>query len=141
MRARKQVPQRPARPAPECEDCGAQVWWAWSLHGKCWVALAPEAYPIEGRSGTYEVWRDPHGGLLCRYSAPGERGEMDRPFRGLHHNARCGTWARDVTSALAREAEAAVPAMTDGDLAALEHRLRGVLATVAAEAERRQGAA
>ncbi|GAA1714765.1 hypothetical protein [Brachybacterium phenoliresistens] len=138
MRARRQVPQRPARPAPECEDCGAQVWWAWSLHGKCWVSLHPEAYPLEGRWGTFEVWRDVHGGLLCKHLPPGERGEMDRSFRGLHHNAKCGTWARETTAALARESEAAVPAMTDGDLAALSHRLRAVLATVEAETARRQ---
>lgn len=72
------------------------------------------------------MWQDTHGGLLCRYLAPGERGVQDRAFRGIHHNAACGRWPVEITAGLTREARAAVPLLPDGELLALAHRLREV---------------
>ena len=133
MSARRSAGQRPARPAPVCETCGADLWWAWSLHGKCWIGLAPERRPLASTTGTYEIWPDAHGGLLARYLPPGERGEMDRSFRGLHHNAACGTWAKDATSSLVREARAAVPVLPPGDLLVLSRRLHEIQELISAE--------
>lgn len=128
---------RPRRPDPVCESCGAEVWWAWSLVGKCWAALAPRRLPLDGTFGTFEVWRDAHGGLLCTHLAPGVRGDQEGSWRGVHHNAACGTWRTDVTRALVREASDAVPVMTDGELVALGQRLRLVGDAVSAEIRRR----
>ncbi len=133
MTARRGAPVRPVRPALECPDCGAEVWQAWSLYGKCWVALDPRRLPLEGRYGTYEVWRDAHGGLLCTYLEPGARGDQDGSWRGVHHNASCGTWARQVTTALVGEARAALPVLTEDELRALTDALR----TLATAAERK----
>lgn len=88
--------------------------------------MEPRRYPLEGTYGTYEVWRDMHGGLLCQYLAPGARGDQEHAWRGVHHNAACGSWRMQATDALAREAAAAVRVMTDGELLALGMRLREV---------------
>lgn len=113
------------------------MWWAWGLHGKVWTPLVPERYALEGGVGTYEVWRDAHGGLLCKYRAPGERGDMEQSWRGNHHNARCGQWRGEVTAGLVREAELALPVMEDRDLLALGHRLRGLGDEISAQIRRR----
>ncbi|MCW1805280.1 hypothetical protein [Brachybacterium squillarum] len=131
--ARRVVATRPARPSPYCEDCGGDVWWAWGIHGKKWTPLHPERYPLDGTYGTYEAWQDAHGGLLCRHLPPGERGVQDRSWRAAHHNAACGRWRTEATAGLVRESLAAVPAMTDGDLLALGHRLRDVQAAISHE--------
>ena len=89
-----------------------------------WVALAPERYPAESTYGTYEVWADQHGGALCEYLAPGERGSRDRSFRGVHHNAACKSWRATTVGALVREARAAVPVMGEGELLVLGHQLQ-----------------
>lgn len=125
--ARRPVAARPARPAPTCETCGADVWQAWSVMGKCWIALAPRRYPFDGAYGTYEVWSDAHGGLLARYLEPGARGDQIGSWRGVHHNAACGTWRRDVTTALELEATAALAVMSESELLDLEARLNRVL--------------
>lgn len=122
--ARRPVHARPVRPAPVCEDCGADVWWAWGLHGKVWTALVPERYQLEGGIGLYQVWRDAHGGLLCKSWPAGLRGDMDQSWRGNHHNAICGRWRDQVTAGLVREVAAAIPVMEDNDLLALSRRLR-----------------
>ncbi|UQN30685.1 hypothetical protein [Brachybacterium kimchii] len=117
------------------------MWWAWGLHGKVWTPLAPEQYPIDGTFGTYEVWQDAHGGLLCRHLGPGERGVQSRSWRGAHHNAACGRWRAEATAGLVSESLAAVPAMTDGDLLALGRRLREVQDGISAELHARALAA
>lgn len=127
---------RPARPDPVCESCGADVWWAWGVAGKVWTPLVPVRAPWDG-VGTYEVWRDAHGGLLCRFLEPGARGDQDNSWRGAHHNVACGTWRLEATTALAREAELAVPAMRDGELLALGTKLRRVEELISGELRRR----
>lgn len=124
MARRGPINTRPAKPGPLCEDCGADVWWAWSIRGRSWVALAPERYPADSTYGTYEVWADQHGGALCEYLAPGERGSRDRSFRGVHHNAACKSWRATTVAALVREARAAVPVMAEGELLVLGHQLQ-----------------
>ena len=124
MRSRRPVSTRPARPAPVCEDCGGELWWAWGIHGKVWTPLVPERYSLEEGPGLFQVWRDAHGGLLCKSWPAGMRGDMDQSWRGNHHNAKCGRWRDEVTAGLVREARAALPAMEDRDLLALGHRLR-----------------
>ncbi|UYG15795.1 hypothetical protein BRM3_09065 [Brachybacterium huguangmaarense] len=133
MMARRGAAVRPARPAPECPDCGAEVWQAWSLYGKCWIALAPRRYPLEGQYGTYEVWRDAHGGLLAAYLEHGARGDQEGSWRGVHHNASCGTWARDTAAALVAEARAVLPVLTEDELLALGGALRDLGARISAE--------
>lgn len=133
MGRRPQGAQRPAKPGPYCAECGADVWWVWSIHGKSWVALAPERYPSDGTYGTYEVWADQHGGALCAYLPPGERGSRERSWRGVHHNAACKRWRADVTTALVREAAVAVPVMTDGELLTLGHQLQELQKGISAE--------
>lgn len=134
---RRPVAARPARPAPTCETCGADVWQAWSVAGKCWTPLAPQRFPLEGTFGTFEVWPDSHGGLLARYLEPGRRGDQFGSWRGVHHNAACGTWRVDATRALVEEASAAVPVLTDGELLALGARLTRVQEGISAELRRR----
>ena len=124
MRSRRPVSTRPARPAPVCEDCGGELWWAWGIHGKVWTPLVPERYSLEEGPGLFQVWRDAHGGLLCKSWPAGMRGDMDQSWRGNHHNAKCGRWRDEVTAGLVREARDAIPAMEDRDLLALGHRLR-----------------
>lgn len=130
MRARPSTAVRPRRPGPECETCGAEVWWAWSLVGKCWLPLEPRRHPLEGTFGTFEVWRDVHGGLLATSLAPGERGDQPGAWRGAHHNVACGTWPRDVTAALVAESARALPLLTDDELLALGAALRDVEAGI-----------
>ncbi|MGY5764949.1 hypothetical protein ACXET9_07110 [Brachybacterium sp. DNPG3] len=125
-RRRSSVSLRPQKPSPLCESCGGDVWWAWGLSGKVWTPLAPERHPIDGNYGTYEVWPDQYGGLLARYLPPGTRGVQVGSWRGVHHNAACGHWRTQATTALVREALAAVPVMPDGELLALGARLREV---------------
>lgn len=124
MRSRRPVSTRPARPAPVCEDCGGELWWAWGIHGKVWTPLVPERYSLEEGPGLFQVWRDAHGGLLCKSWPAGMRGDMDQSWRGNHHNAKCGRWRDEVTAGLVREARDAIPVMEDRDLLALGHRLR-----------------
>lgn len=120
---------RPAKPRPVCETCGADVWWAWHLHGKYWTALAPERQPVESTSGmrelwgSFEVWQDSHGGLLCRHLEPGARGVQDRSWRGQLHSLHCGQWAEQTATALSREVAAAVPAMSTSALLVFGRRL------------------
>lgn len=137
MAARRSVATRPARPAPECETCGAEVWWAWSLTGKCWAALEPRRLPLDGTYGTFEVWRDAHGGLLCSYLEPGVRGDQDGSWRGVHHNAKCGRWPAEVTGALVREAGAVLQVMSDSDLLVLARRLDGLQGEISRQLRRR----
>lgn len=137
MSPRRPVNARPARPSPICEDCGGDVWWAWGLHGKVWTPLVPERYALEGGVGTYEVWRDAHGGLLCKYRGPGMRGDMEQSWRGNHHNAVCGRWRTEVTTGLVREAAEAVRVMDDRELLALGHRLRELGDRISEEIRRR----
>lgn len=137
MRTRRPVNARPARPAPVCEDCGADVWWAWGLHGKVWTPLVPERYALDGGVGTYQVWRDAHGGLLCKFWPAGQRGDMEQSWRGCHHNAKCGRWRDEVTAGLCREVAAAVPAMEDRDLLVLGHRLRELGDAISGQIRRR----
>lgn len=135
--SRRRPSARPARPAPECEVCGADVWWAWSLAGKCWTALAPRRLPLEGDFGTYEVWRDAHGGLLCMYLPPGERGDQDSSWRGVHHNAMCGAWRSTVTTALIGEVRGALAVMPDHQLLVLGDQLRALGVSISGEIRRR----
>lgn len=137
MKSRRSVSARPGRPSPICEDCGAEVWWAWGLQGKVWTPLVPERYRLEGGPGLYEVWRDQHGGLLCKYRAPGTRGDMDQSWRGTHHNTVCGHWRDEVTAGLVREVAAAIPAINDRELLALGHRLRELGDQISAQIRRR----
>ena len=124
MSPRRPVTARPARPPQVCEGCGGEVWWAWGLQGKRWTPLVPERYALEGGIGTYEVWRDAHGGLLCKYRAPGSRGDMELSWRGAHHNVACGRWRDEATAGLVHEVVEAIPVMKDHELLALGHRLR-----------------
>lgn len=137
MRSRRPGTPRPARPSPVCEDCGADVWWAWGLHGKVWTPLVPERYALEGGVGLFQVWRDQHGGLLCKSWPAGQRGDMEQSWRGNHHNARCGRWRDEVTTGLVREVAAALPVMEDRDLLALGHRLRGLGDEISGQIRRR----
>lgn len=133
MPRRGPVSTRPTKPGPFCEECGADVWWAWSIHGKSWLALAPERRHTEDAFGTYEVWQDAHGGLLAAYLAPGERGSRERSFRGVHHNAVCQRWRAEVTAALVREATAAVPVMSESELLVLGHQLQELQKAISAQ--------
>lgn len=135
--ARRPLNARPVRPAPVCEDCGADVWWAWGIHGKKWTPLVPERFALESGPGRFEVWRDAHGGLLCKHRPEGERGDMDQSWRGNHHNAVCARYRDEATGALLREVKDAVPLMEDRDLLVLGHRLRELGDEISGQIRRR----
>lgn len=138
MRARRSASQRPTRPGPVCEDCGAELWWAWGVHGKVWTPLSPFRLPMSSSEGTYEVWRDQHGGLLCVYRAPGERGQQEQSWRAAHHNVLCGSWRFEAARALVREVEAVVGSLDGAQLHELDRALgdlRGLVASRAARLE------
>lgn len=137
MAARRRPGTRPARPDMTCETCGADLWWAWGVAGHVWTPLEPRRFSLDGDYGTYEVWRDAHGGLLAQYLEPGERGDQISSWRGVHHNAACGDWAARATGALVRESELAIPVMPDGQLLELMARLRTVSEGISLEIRRR----
>lgn len=137
MSRRRSVAVRPAKPAPLCESCGGEVWWAWGIHGKVWTPLEPARYALEGGPGLYQVWQDAHGGLLCKSWPAGRRGDMERSWRGNHHNAVCGLWRDQVTEGLCREVAAAIPVIEDRELLTLGFRLRELGEQISEQIRRR----